>query len=59
MLFVISDEVRHKNGDQRMIVTGFASGMVECRWYNGFAVQREAFREDELRAGNREECVQE
>lgn len=58
MLFVISDEVRHKNGGQRMIVTGFASGMVECRWYNGYAVQREAFREDELRTGKREECVQ-
>ena len=59
MLFVISDEVSHKNGGQRMIVTGFANGMVECRWYNGFAVQREAFREDELYADKRESCVQE
>lgn len=31
-----------------MIVTGVASGMVECRWYDGFSVQREAFREEEL-----------
>ncbi|MBV4411643.1 DUF2158 domain-containing protein [Enterobacteriaceae bacterium YMB-R22] len=48
MRFTIGDEVRHTNGAQRMIVTGVASGMVECRWYDGYTVQREAFREDEL-----------
>jgi uncharacterized protein YodC (DUF2158 family) len=30
-----------------MVVTGFASGMVECCWYDGYGVKREAFREDE------------
>ena len=34
-----------------MVVTGFASGMVECRWYDGYGVKREAFREDELIRG--------
>ena len=34
-----------------MVVTGFASGMVECRWYDGFGVKREAFREEELIPG--------
>ena len=48
MSFVVSDEVKHKSGGQRMVVTGYASGMVECRWYDGYGVQREAFREDEL-----------
>lgn len=37
-----------------MVVTGFASGMVECRWYDGYGVKREAFREDELIRGGRE-----
>ncbi|MGK7286508.1 YodC family protein [Buttiauxella agrestis] len=46
MVFVVSDEVQPKNGGPRMIVTGFSSGMVECRWYDGYGVQREAFRED-------------
>jgi len=31
-----------------MVVTGYASGMVECRWYDGYSVRREAFRSDEL-----------
>ncbi|CCO82805.1 hypothetical protein BN433_2239 [Erwinia amylovora Ea266] len=31
-----------------MIVTGFSSGMVECRWYDGFSVRREAYRAEEL-----------
>lgn len=51
MLFMIGDEVRHKSGGQRMIVTGLSSGMVECRWYDGRSVRREAFREEELQAG--------
>lgn len=48
MVFVVSDAVRHKSGGQWMVVTGFAGGMIECRWYDGHTVQREAFREDEL-----------
>ncbi|MTD39294.1 DUF2158 domain-containing protein [Erwinia sp. CPCC 100877] len=48
MLFMIGDGVRHKSGGQRMIVTGISSGMVECRWYDGYSVRREAFHEDEL-----------
>ncbi|NUU69079.1 DUF2158 domain-containing protein [Enterobacteriaceae bacterium BIT-l23] len=48
MLFMIGDEVRHKSGGQRMIVTGISSGMVECRWYDGRSVRREAFHENEL-----------
>lgn len=48
MSFIISDEVQHKDGGPAMIVTGMASGMVECRWYDGFSVRREAFREEEL-----------
>ncbi|WP_435953053.1 YodC family protein [Dryocola sp. BD626] len=48
MVYVVSDEVQPKNGGPRMIVTGFSSGMVECRWYDGYGVQREAFREDDL-----------
>lgn len=51
MVFVVSDEVQAKKGGQRMIVTGYASGMVECRWYDGYGVKREAFREDELMPG--------
>ncbi|MFP5596289.1 YodC family protein [Kluyvera sp. 142486] len=51
MVFLVSDEVRPKNGGPRMVVTGYASGMVECRWYDGFGVKREAFREDELIPG--------
>ncbi|BBR59455.1 MULTISPECIES: YodC family protein [Enterobacteriaceae] len=52
MVFLVSDEVRPKNGGPRMVVTGYAGGMVECRWYDGFGVKREAFREDELEPGN-------
>ncbi|EKS1846130.1 DUF2158 domain-containing protein [Cronobacter muytjensii] len=37
-----------------MVVTGYSSGMVECRWYDGYGVQREAFREDELLPGERQ-----
>ncbi|WP_072133259.1 YodC family protein [Winslowiella iniecta] len=48
MFFIVSDEVQHRNGGPRMIVTGYASGMVECRWYDGYSVRREAFKEDEL-----------
>ncbi|MEN4870695.1 YodC family protein [Kosakonia cowanii] len=51
MVFVVSDEVQARKGGPRMIVTGYASGMVECRWYDGYGVKREAFREDELMPG--------
>lgn len=34
-----------------MIVTGYSSGMVECRWHDGYSIKREAFREDELQPG--------
>jgi len=49
MTFAVSDEVQHKQGGPTMVVTGYASGMVECRWYDGYRVCREAFRGDELR----------
>ena len=52
MVFVVSDEVTAKNGGPRMVVTGYASGMVECRWYDGYGVKREAFHEEELIPGN-------
>ena len=52
MVFLVSDEVQPKNGGPRMVVTGYASGMVECRWYAGFGVKREAFREEALIPGN-------
>ncbi|OON35583.1 DUF2158 domain-containing protein [Izhakiella australiensis] len=52
MDFVVSDEVQHKQDGQRMIVTGLLAGMVECRWYDGFSVKREAFRADELIASD-------
>ncbi|MFJ5159021.1 YodC family protein [Pantoea sp. NPDC088449] len=48
MIFAISDEVQHKQGGPTMVVTGYASGMVECRWYDGYSVRREAFHSDEL-----------
>lgn len=51
MVFVVSEEVKRKIGGPRMVVTGYSSGMVECRWYDGFGVQREAFREEELTVG--------
>lgn len=53
MVFVVSDEVKPKNGGPRMIVTGYSSGMVECRWHDGFGIKREAFREEELLPGNK------
>ncbi len=31
MVFLVSDEVKVKSGGPCMIVTGYASGMVECR----------------------------
>lgn len=43
MSFMISEEVTVKEGGPRMIVTGYSSGMVECRWYDGYGVKREAF----------------
>ena len=52
MVFTISEEVQHKEEGQTMVVTGYASGMVECRWYDGYAVRSEAFRSDELCALN-------
>lgn len=54
MVLLVSDEVRRKSGGPRMVVTGFANGMVECRWYDGYGVKREAFREDELIRGGEE-----
>lgn len=48
MVFLVSDEVKPKKGGPRMIVTGYSSGMVECRWHDGYSIKREAFREDEL-----------
>ena len=48
MVYMVSEEVRRKNGGPRMVVTGYSSGMVECRWYDGYGVKREAFREDDL-----------
>lgn len=53
MVFSVSEEATAKEGGPRMIVTGYACGMVECRWYDGFGVKREAFREDELVPGER------
>ncbi|WP_312946344.1 DUF2158 domain-containing protein [Superficieibacter sp.] len=53
MVFMVSDEVMTKNGERRMVVTGYASGMVECRWYDGFGVKREAFREEDLIPGDK------
>ncbi|MDH6632130.1 DUF2158 domain-containing protein [Enterobacter sp. RHB15-C17] len=52
MVFVVSDEVKSKKGGPPMIVTGYSSGMVECRWYDGYGIKREAFREDELLPGD-------
>lgn len=52
MVFLVSEEVNVKEGGPRMIVTGYSSGMVECRWYDGFGVKREAFHEYELVAGD-------
>lgn len=48
MDLTVSDEVQRKEGGPAMVVTGFASGMVECCWYDGFSVRKEAFREEEL-----------
>lgn len=47
-MIVVSEEVQLRGGGPAMIVTGTASGMVECRWYDGHRVRREAFREEEL-----------
>ena len=38
MVFLISDEVKPKNGGPGMIVTGYSSGMVECRWHDGYGI---------------------
>ena len=52
MVFLVSDEVKPKNGGPCMVVTGYASGMVECRWYDGYGIKQEAFREEELQHGD-------
>jgi len=52
MVFLVSDEVKPKNGGPRMVVTGYASGMVECRWYDGYGIKQEAFHENELQHGD-------
>ncbi|XTZ39915.1 YodC family protein [Salmonella enterica] len=59
MVFLVGDEVQSKEGGPYMIVTGYASGMVECRWYDGYGVKREAFREDELMPGNKQRLPEE
>ena len=56
MVFLVSDEVKPKNGGPRMIVTGYSSGMVECRWHDGYGIKREAFREDEDGRQHREKA---
>ena len=52
MVFLISDEVKPEMVEA-MIVTGYSSGMVECRWHDGYGIKREAFREDELQPANK------
>ncbi|WP_428943398.1 YodC family protein [Pantoea sp. FN060301] len=47
-MLVIGQEVQLQEGEPAMIVTGYASGMIECRWYDGHCVRQEAFREEEL-----------
>ncbi|XPE53095.1 DUF2158 domain-containing protein [Shigella flexneri] len=37
---MVSEEVTVKEGGPRMIVTGYSSGMVECRSYDGYGVKR-------------------
>lgn len=56
MSFMVSEEVTVKEGGPRMIVTGYSSGMVECRWYDGYGVKREAFHETELVPGRESFC---
>lgn len=51
MSFMVSEEVTVKEGGPRMIVTGYSSGMVECRWYDGYGVKREAFMKPSLFRG--------
>ena len=59
MVFLVSDEVTAKKGGPCMIVPGYSSGMVECRWYDGSVVKREAFREDELIPGEARQVCEE
>ncbi|CAK1206188.1 DUF2158 domain-containing protein [Escherichia coli] len=51
MSFMVSEEVTVKEGGPRMIVTGYSSGMVECRWYDGYGVKRELFMKPSLFRG--------
>lgn len=53
-MIMISDEVQLREGGPAMIVTGYASGMVECRWYDGLAsgVKRFARRSCVFRASH-------
>ena len=51
MVLLVSDEVRRKSGGPRIVVTVFSILIVEFRWYDGYVVKREAFREDELGRG--------
>lgn len=48
MHLAIGDEVRKEENGPLMILTGYASGRVECCWHDGYALQREVFRKDEL-----------
>ena len=59
MSFMVSEEVTVKEGGPRMIVTGYSSGMVECRWYDGYGVKREAFHETELVPGEGRRAAEE
>lgn len=43
MVFLVSDEVKPKKGGPRMIVTGYSSGMVECRCMMATALNRKPF----------------
>lgn len=56
MSFMVSEEVTVKEGGPRMIVTGYSSGMVECRWYDGYGVKREAFMKPILFRGGESFC---
>ncbi len=51
MSFMVSEEVTVKRGGPRMIVTGYSSGMVECRWYDGYGVKRKLFMKPSLFRG--------
>ncbi len=51
MSFMVSEEVTVKEGGPRMIVTGYSSGMVECRWYDGYGSSGKLFMKPSLFQG--------